>query len=44
MNIISAIQSKNYADLKTYFREKYLEKLAGRIVQEKDKFLEQLKK
>lgn len=44
MNIIDAIQNKNYADLRTYFRERYLEKLANRIVQEKDKFLEQLKK
>lgn len=44
MNIIQAVQEKNYADLKSYFRDKYLEKLAARITRKKDEFLENLKK
>lgn len=44
MNLIQAIQEKNYADIKSYFRDKYLEKLAARITQKKDEFLANLKK
>lgn len=43
MNIIELVKNKNYAEIKSSFREKYLEKLANKVVQEKENFLETLK-